>query len=260
MTQVTFKVNGILYLGAISREEDLNPHARIIINGPPSDGRCEVCGRHISELTPFGGPGDPLEDDFTGELLVRTYRWDWPPDVEAEKAWEEALEAWDEAGRPGDMDDDLFIPDEEGGKRINPEKMEIFEKLAEEKTKWLVSWFVYKYGEEKGERIYSYDEYSPGTSKSWECRDCIVLDGDEFFEKREQTLEKEKVQDLKRFDELVKEKGLIEKDKQLFDKYVEDQAEKRNLPVDELKGCAINYFENFWKRWEIYKQEEQRER
>lgn len=46
----------------------------IAINPPPSDERCEVCGRHISALKPFGGACDPLVGDFTGALLVKTFR------------------------------------------------------------------------------------------------------------------------------------------------------------------------------------------
>jgi hypothetical protein len=258
MTQVTFNKNGILTLGAISREEDLNPRARIIVNGPPSDGRCEVCGRHMSELTPFGGPGDPLVGDFTGELLVKTFRWDFPPNVEADKAWDEAVKACKEAGKSGDRFEDLIAWEGEGFGHIPPENIEAYEKLAEDETKWLLSWFIDRYGEEKGERIYYYNEHRPGTSKSWECRDCIVLDGDEYFQKREQTQEKEKVEALKRFDELAKEKGLTEKDKQLFDKFIEDKAVDRKIPVYFVKILAVNYFEDFWKGWEIYKQGEQK--
>lgn len=257
MTQVTFKENGILTLRAISREEDLNPPARLIINAPPRDGRCQVCGRHMNELTPFGGPGDPLVGDFTGELLVKTFRWDFPPDVEAEKAWDEAVEACEEAGKSRDRLENLLTWDEEGFGHIPPENVETYRKLAEEEKKWFLSWFIDRYGEEKGEWIYSYDEYSPGSSKSWECRDCIVLNEDEYFQKREQTWEKEKVQDLKRFDELVKEKGLTEKDKQLFDKFIEDKAVDRKIPVYIVKRWAVNDFEDFWKGWEIYKQREQ---
>jgi len=44
------------------------------INPPPSDGRCECCRRHVSELKPFGGPGDPLVGDFSGALLVKHFR------------------------------------------------------------------------------------------------------------------------------------------------------------------------------------------
>lgn len=46
----------------------------IWLNPPPVDNRCECCGRHISELKPFGGPGDPLVGDFSGAFLVKHFR------------------------------------------------------------------------------------------------------------------------------------------------------------------------------------------
>jgi hypothetical protein len=46
----------------------------IQINPPPSDERCEGCGRHVSEIKPFGRPGDPLVGDFSGALLVKHFR------------------------------------------------------------------------------------------------------------------------------------------------------------------------------------------
>lgn len=46
------------------------------INPPPEEGCCECCGRHVSELKPFGGPGDPLVGDFTGAFLVKHFRQD----------------------------------------------------------------------------------------------------------------------------------------------------------------------------------------
>jgi len=136
MTQVSFNQNGVLILDAISKEEDLNPPEgsyRFLINAPPEDGRCEVCGRHLSELKPFGGPGDPLVGDFSGELLLKTFRWDWPPDVEAEQAWDEAMKAWNEAGRPGDTRHDLIIWDEKGFGHIPPEGMEPTKNLSTKK-------------------------------------------------------------------------------------------------------------------------------
>jgi hypothetical protein len=66
--------NGIVALGAVSNKEGLKPSGHIRINPPPNDGKCEVCGRHMSQLDPFGGPGDPLVGDFSGELLVKRYR------------------------------------------------------------------------------------------------------------------------------------------------------------------------------------------
>ena len=149
MTEIIFDENEILNLGAISKEEDLNPKCRIIINGPPSDGRCQVCRRHISELKPFGGPGDPLAGDFTRELLVKTWRPDGPRNEEAEKAWKEAEDVAKETPEPYD-----HLP-----------------------------WLIAKYGKEKAEDISFSVQIHGSIGASWECRDCIILDDDEYFEK-----------------------------------------------------------------------------
>lgn len=138
-------------LGAVSKEEDLNlrPTCGFSINPPPGDGRCDVCGRHMSELKPFGGPGDPLVGDFSGELLIKRFRLDWPQDEEAEKAWEEAEKARKDPG----SDDTL-------------------------------PWFIAKCGKEKGTKFYWSGQNT--ISASWECRECIVLDDDEYFQKIKQ--------------------------------------------------------------------------
>ena len=52
------------------------------------DNRCELCDRHISELKPYGGKGDPLEDDFTGEYFVIRPR----PIVRCSKEYKNPLE------------------------------------------------------------------------------------------------------------------------------------------------------------------------
>ena len=152
MTKIIFNEHGILNLGAISREEDLNPQARIILNGPPSDGRCQVCGRHISELSPFGGSGDPLAGGFSGELLVKSFRPAGPYDEEVQKAWKEAVKA-----TKGAPESDDLLP-----------------------------WFIERYGEEKGKRLYWGEQAYGSIGASWECRDCFVLDHDEYFEKLRQ--------------------------------------------------------------------------
>ena len=90
MTQILFKENGVVSLLAVSKEEDLRRPCRFFINPPPEDCRCEVCGRHISELTPFGGPGDPLVGDFSGEKLVKTFRIDFPYPDEIEEVMRRA--------------------------------------------------------------------------------------------------------------------------------------------------------------------------
>ena len=144
-------------LGAVSKEEDLRPTCGFSINLPPEDGCCNVCGRHMSELKPFGGPGDPLVGDFAGELLVKTYRPDGPYDEEAVKAWEEAEEAT--KGAPGTED--------------------------------LLPWFIEKYGQEKGKRLYGAGMLCGSFGASWECRDCIILNEDEYFEKYYQPYQKD---------------------------------------------------------------------
>ncbi len=162
MTKIFINNNRVLSLNAISSEEDLKPAAHFdppphkIINPPPADGRCQVCGRHISELKPFGGPGDPLVGNFKGELLVKRWRCEGPYDEEAEKAWDEAEKVTE--GKPESGD--------------------------------LLPWFIGRYGEEKGERLYWGGMLSASSRPSWECRDCTVLDEDEYFEKLNQRYQK----------------------------------------------------------------------
>ena len=129
---------------------------QIIINGPPRDNRCQCCGRHISELKPYGGSGDPLIGDFNGAYLVRFYRPTFPFNEEAEKAVEEAEACCGV----------------EGGGAVK-------------------QWLINKYGKEKTDEIFSAIFAHSTVGKSWECRDCIVLDTDEYFEKFYEMLKSE---------------------------------------------------------------------
>ena len=133
----------------VERSEDLNPRETLIINPPPPDGRCECCGRAMDELTPFGGPGDPLDRDFTGALLIPTYRIDEPYDEEADNAQCEALNCFEHDG-----------------------------------YQWPRDWMIAKYGKEEGERLFLAGPLNPQDFESWECRDCVILDQDEYWEKR----------------------------------------------------------------------------
>ena len=56
------------------------------INPPPADERCCICRRHVDELPPFGGAGDPLVGDFSGAKLVKHWREDMPRCASA--SWE----------------------------------------------------------------------------------------------------------------------------------------------------------------------------
>jgi len=141
MAQELFEGSGILNPEAISKEEDLIQKCFPLWDGP----RCEVCGRHISELKPFGGPGDPLDGDFSGELLVRRYRPMGPYDEAAEKAWQEA-----EKSVPGQED--------------------------------IMPWLISKYGEKEAhDFFFSYEAYRTTVPRR-ECRDCARLSEDEYFE------------------------------------------------------------------------------
>jgi len=80
--------------------------------------------------------------------LVKNYRSAVPYDEKAEKAVEEACQHYKADG----FDDPL-------------------------------DWMIEKYGKEKAEGLYWPTEAYSCVGSSWECRDCIVLDDFEYFEK-----------------------------------------------------------------------------
>ena len=75
MGETFFDDNGIYSLVTVNCEEDIKARpGQISLNPPPDDGRCHCCGRHISELKPFGKAGDPLVGDFEGAYLIKFSR------------------------------------------------------------------------------------------------------------------------------------------------------------------------------------------
>jgi hypothetical protein len=163
MATVMCEMNGCISLGSIANEQDLLPREGIVsINPPPKDGRCYCCGRHISELEPFGEAGDPLIGDFESEYLVKTLRPAGPCDQEAEQALREAERRFLEEGFEGPLE-----------------------------------WLIDVYGEEKGKSL-MYSAEAFGTScADWLCRDCIALDQDEYFDRLRQS-RKQEVEDFRR--------------------------------------------------------------
>lgn len=156
MTQILFQEDWVISLGAIGKEENWKQTGCFIINPPPPDGRCEVCGRHLRELKPFGGPGDPLVGDFSDELLVKTFRPDFP------------------------LPDEIREVNKRAKKEESIRSKDDFE-----------SWLIANYSEDERKRLDEIYEMWQETGlnqvgKSWECRDCIVLDNDEYFEKLRQ--------------------------------------------------------------------------
>jgi hypothetical protein len=150
MAKIFVSNNGCISLESIDGEEDLKPRSGVInINPPSEDGRCDCCGRHISELKPFGKAGDPFFGDFEGALLLKNFRPAGPHDDEAEKLysmWFSDCESREE-----------YVETEKALKR--------------------------KYGERKVDSIMIRVEVLGQVRKSWECRDCCVLDSDQYFEK-----------------------------------------------------------------------------
>jgi len=64
---------GIHITGA-GTQWQLMPSTGTIVRPPPGDLRCEVCQRPPGELSPFGGPGNPLSGDYSGAVLVKRRR------------------------------------------------------------------------------------------------------------------------------------------------------------------------------------------
>jgi hypothetical protein len=123
-------------------EEIFQAHPGTFVNPPPGDDCCECCGRHICQLEPYGGPGDPLKGDFTGCSLVKNYRRSGPYDEEAERAYLEA------------------------SKHNDPR-----------------SWMIERYGEEKADSLLDSLQLCGLVGASWECRDCAILDMNEYRER-----------------------------------------------------------------------------
>jgi hypothetical protein len=119
---------------------------------PPRDACCDCCGRSVKELKPFGKAGDPLVGDFDGALLVKMFRSMECLDIEPLR--------------------------DKDGRVLNPYEKED-EKIAYE-----------RYGKEHMEGYYLAEQLNDTVESSWECRDCILLDGKEFYDKRNEVRNK----------------------------------------------------------------------
>ena len=87
--RIIYKIDQYLWMDAtdgLSPDRKSSNKDAVVINGPPDDGKCNICGRHVSELDAFGGAGDPLLGDFSGMKLVKQFREDHPDEVTV--SWE----------------------------------------------------------------------------------------------------------------------------------------------------------------------------
>jgi hypothetical protein len=84
---------------AIKNEEDLELRPGWYVSPLPIDGKCQVCGRLLSQLKPF--------DRYDGCLLVKNYRKEIPIDEDLEPFSEEYDEYMDDEPDNDDFDDIL---------------------------------------------------------------------------------------------------------------------------------------------------------
>jgi hypothetical protein len=148
MTKGLFIRNGCIRLLSLDNEDDLKPTPEININPPPLEGHCQCCRKHISELNPFGGLGGPFEEDFSGAMLVKILRFFGPFFEKEESAYKEAQMRFEKEGFP---DAEAYLAD--------------------------------KYGPEEAQYISGAVEAAGYNSPSWECRDCVLLDWNEYIKK-----------------------------------------------------------------------------
>jgi hypothetical protein len=104
MATKIFEENGVMTLGSIASDQDVQLGNNIHINPPSHDRRCWCCGRPISQLKPFGKAGDPLVGDFDGVYLVKKGRRDGPYDEGATSAVERAEARYSEEGFKDPLD------------------------------------------------------------------------------------------------------------------------------------------------------------
>jgi hypothetical protein len=145
MEKELFETSTCVFLGCINSEEEYLRSLPDIacFDFPPEDDRCMCCGKHISKLKPFGKVGDPLVGNSEGDYLIKRWRKRLGPfDEQVSYAYGEACE-------------------------ICPEDTE--------------SWLIDQFGEEEAERISSVALAFGNPGSSWECRDCVILDDDEYM-------------------------------------------------------------------------------
>lgn len=133
-------------------------------NPTGEDFRCECCLRHIDELKPFKGPEAPYIGNLKGYKLVRTGRCDFP-----------------EYELPSKYSDYVIKG------RINDEQK-----------------FIEKFGQAEFNIVYSglggaFDI----VSKYLLCRDCFLLDREQFCEKCHESYEKHKREKIIDGDKMV---------------------------------------------------------
>jgi hypothetical protein len=147
MEKELFETSTCVFLGCINSEEyylkSLPDIARF--DFPPEDGRCMCCGKYIRKRKPSGKAGNPRVGNSDGDYLIKRWRERLGPfDEQVSYAYGEACER---------------CPEDEDPK----------------------SWLIDQFGQEEAERISSVALAFGNPGSSWECRDCVILDDDEYL-------------------------------------------------------------------------------
>jgi len=126
--------------------------------------RCEVCGKQISELKPFSDEkfADLIKKGLLKKhtRLVKIFRPLGPPVEEAGRTWEEAEKVFNEMS-------------------------------GLDACTWFQSWFISRYGKERGHELLTATNLYGIKELVWQCRDCALLDENEYFEKRAESRAKQ---------------------------------------------------------------------
>lgn len=189
------------------------------INPPPQDRKCECCGIHMSKLKPFGGAGDPLVGDFKGSLLIKTFRamannkidkiWNtkgmWIKGKKLTKAEKTEYEVLGDKQKVPELNYKKEIikgchtihikllskTKQKRFKVLDKKHYDSFSHLDEDK-------FIKKYGKKELESYYFRDQLENTVEASWECRECIILDGDDFYNKRNELWKRRQEENAKK--------------------------------------------------------------
>jgi hypothetical protein len=197
------------------------PKPIISINPPPSDYCCMGCGKHISEVKPFGKAGDPLVGDFDGVTLLKNFRSmavpnDWKKNLD--KVWKsievkytdfvlanknfykaKGEDALIYLGLRRFLDDLNKYYDEEKAWQIFGETCgrAVYDKFRDldfdysivlnrtKKYAKVDEEFCLRLSPDDYQQYGFADQVCNTVESSWECRDCFILSDEDFYAMRD---------------------------------------------------------------------------
>jgi hypothetical protein len=198
------------------------PKPVISINPPPLDRCCMGCGKHISEVKPFGKAGDPLVGDFDGARLLKNFRSmavpnDWKKNLD--KVWKsievkytdfvlanknfyqaKGEDALIYLGLRKLLDElNLYYPEDKAWQIFGETcGRAVYDKFRDLDFDYRTSFlnrtkkydrideeFHLKCSAEDYEQFQFADQLCNTVESSWECRECFILSDEEFYARRD---------------------------------------------------------------------------